>query len=182
MPKKLIRRFSRHIRDRRLNRLEQLFGHRLTDPRLWSMNRHSITAGFGVGVAISFIPLPIHLLVVILVCVGRRLNFPSALFATYIVNPLTVFPIYYMAFRVGAFLLGEPATHFHHFKPNWHWLEHGLGPAWAPFLLGCLVCAVVLGISSRYLLELIWRWSTLRRYRTRHGRMLHKSRSDAAIP
>ncbi len=77
-------------------------------------------------------------------------------------------PVYYVAYRVGAALLHLPRQHFG-FHPTWDWLQHGLGPVWQPFLIGCLVCAVVCGLAGWLALELVWRWQVTSRYRTRHA-------------
>jgi len=71
--------------------------------------------------------------------------------------------------RVGALLLRYRPRHFE-FHPNWNWLEHGLGPAWKPFLLGCLVCGIISGFAGKYALELTWRLATMHRYRMRKER------------
>jgi hypothetical protein len=85
-----------------------------------------------------------------------------------VVNPLTALPIYYAAYRVGAAALHESPRRFA-FHPSWEWLQHGLGPAWKPFLIGCLICSIVAGFSGRIGLELLWRSSVRRRYRTRRS-------------
>ena len=139
----------------------------MLDPRLWALYRRGITGAFGVGIAICFIPLPVHLVVAILVGLAWRLNLPAIYGTTLLVNPLTMVPIYYVAYRVGAVLLRVAPERFS-FSLSWDWLEHGLGPMWRPFLLGCLVCAVVLGLLGWACLELIWRWHVTSRYRTRH--------------
>ena len=41
---------------------------------------------------------------------------------------------------------------------------------WRPFLLGCLVCSVVLGLTARFALEFFWRAATMHRYHTRRER------------
>jgi uncharacterized protein len=143
------------------------FGERLLDPRLWALHRRGITGAFGVGIAICFIPLPVHLIVAVLIGVAWRLNVPALYGTTLLVNPVTMVPIYYLAYRVGAALLRVTPQSFS-FHLSWDWLEHGLGPMWQPFLLGCTACAVVLGILGWACLELVWRWQVTSRYRTRH--------------
>jgi len=41
---------------------------------------------------------------------------------------------------------------------------------WEPFALGCLVCALVMGVLGWLTLDTLWRWSVRSRYRTRHER------------
>ena len=95
-----------------------------------------------------------------------RLNIPVAAAATFVVNPFTIVPLYYFAYRVGATLLHEPRHRFH-FVPSLHWLRHGLTPVWKPFFLGCLLCGILVGLLGWFTLEWIWRWQVRRRYRLR---------------
>lgn len=171
MPRRLVKRLARFIHAKRHKWYLSMWGERLTDPHLWSLNRHSITGAFGIGIAISFIPLPVHLPLVVAAALWWRLNLAVGVASTYIVNPFTMVPAYYMAYRVGAALLRYRPRHFE-FHLTWNWLEHGLGPAWRPFLFGCLVCSVTLGLAARFGLEYFWRVGTLHRYRTRHARRI----------
>jgi uncharacterized protein (DUF2062 family) len=169
MPRRLVKQFARFIHARRNKWYLSVFGNRLTDPHLWSLNRHSITAAFGVGIGVSFIPLPVHLPLVVLIAVWWRLNVAVGIAGAYLVNPFTMVPIYYAAYRVGAWLL-RYRPHRFEFQLTWNWLEHGLGPAWKPFLLGCLVCGVTFGLLGRFTLEYSWRYATIQRYRARQQR------------
>jgi uncharacterized protein len=169
MPRRIVKQLSRLIHARRHKWYLSIFGERLTDSHLWTLNRHSITAAFGLGIGISFIPLPVHLFLVVPLAIWLRLNVAVAIAGTYLVNPFTMVPVYYSAYRVGAWLLRYRPRHFE-FHLTWNWLEHGLGPAWKPFLLGCLVCGVLSSVTARWALELGWRVATLRRYRTRRER------------
>jgi uncharacterized protein (DUF2062 family) len=141
----------------------RMLGPRLTDQRLWGVNRRAITTAFGTAVAISFVPLPIHLLLGLLVAMTRRQNLPT-MFVTLLItaNPLAALPLYYMAYRIGSLVLGQPVGRFA-FELSWDWLQTGLGSIWKPFLVGCLICGVVGGFLAYRLLELIWRISTVNR-------------------
>ena len=162
MPRPLFVKFRPIALKMRNSRLFRLLGPKLTDPRLWSLNRRAITMAFGTGVAISFIPLPVHLPVGLIAAMIWHLNVPTLVVTSTFVNPVTALPVYYFAYRVGTLLLGQPEGHFG-FSLSWTWLQNGLGAIWKPFLLGCLVCAVVGGYGGYRLLEVIWRISTINR-------------------
>jgi uncharacterized protein (DUF2062 family) len=145
----------------------RLFGDRIADPRLWTLHRRAVTTAFGAGLAICFIPLPVHMLVAGLIAITLRLNLPAIYGATFLMNPLTCVPAYYTAYRVGSTLMGtEPGTF--QFRPSWAWFQTSLQPVWKPFLLGCVTCAVITGLLGWLVLELVWRWHVTTRYRTRH--------------
>ena len=141
----------------------------LLDSPLWSLQRRSITVAFGTGLAICFVPLPIHLPLAAAVAIIARLNVPVILASTLLVNPLTIVPVYYLAYRVGAAVLGAPPDAFA-FELSWDWLQHGLGPLWQPFLLGCAICATLAGLLGWAGLEFIWRRRVRQKYRMRRSR------------
>ena len=147
----------------------RLFGNRIADPQLWTLHRRGVTYAFGAGIAVCFVPLPVHLLLCVCVALVWRLNLPVMYGTTWLfTNPFTAVPVYYMAYRVGAALMHLPRHHFR-FVADWRWFTHGLGPVWQPFALGCLACALVGGVVGWALLELVWRWQVTSRYRTRHS-------------
>ena len=166
MPRRLLKKITPHPTTLRSRWYLRLFGERVMDPRLWSLQRRSVTAAFGLGLSICFIPLPVHLPLAVLVAILGRVNVPTIVATVFLVNPFTVVPVFYTAYRVGAAALGEPVQRFH-FQLSFKWLQYGLGPLWEPFLIGCLVCSVVAGLVGWVSLELIWRWSVRKRYRTR---------------
>ena len=168
MPRRLLRRVLPHPERLRQRWIFRVFGSRLTDAHLWSLGRRSITVGFGVGLAICFIPLPLHVPLALLVAIVWHLNVPVIVAATLVMNPLTVVPLYYLAYRVGSLIVGVQPGRFA-FELSWNWLQTGLGPVWKPFLVGCLVCAIVFGYGSFLALELLWRFITVRRLRGRRA-------------
>jgi uncharacterized protein len=167
MPRQLLKRITPHARALQDRWYLRAFGSHFTDPRLWTLQRRGITAAFGAGMAICFLPLPLHTPLAVLVAIVWRLNVVAVIATTWIVNPFTMVPIYYAAYRVGVAITGaEP--HAFRFRFGWDWLQHGLGPVWKPFLIGCLVCAVCCGLGGWIAFELLWRWRVVvRRYRVR---------------
>ena len=169
MPRRLIRKLSPHPDKLRQRWIFRVFGSRLADMHLWATSRRSITGAFGTGIAICFIPLPVHMPLALLSALLWRLNLPVLVATVFIVNPLTMVPIYYGAYRVGAAAVGQVATGFA-FQLSWDWLQNGLGPLWKPFLTGCLLCGLILGYAAYAGLELVWRCNTVRRLNARAKR------------
>src|SRR5207248_4394662 len=81
------------------------FGARLADPQLWTLHRRGVTYAFGAGLAICFVPLPVHVILATTIAVVWRLNIPVIVGTTFLLNPFTVVPAYYVAYRLGAALL-----------------------------------------------------------------------------
>ena len=169
MPLQVAKRLGTWVRSNRHRWYLRLFGERIAERHLWSLSRRSVTAAFGAGVAIAFLPLPIHTVGAVLVAIVWRLNLPVTLAATWVINPLTIVPGYYAAYRLGAWVLHE-RPHMFKFELTWRWLELGLGPRWQAFLLGCLICAIVFGVAARLLLDVIWRAALRKKYRLRQLR------------
>jgi uncharacterized protein (DUF2062 family) len=170
MPREFFRKFQPIANRMRGSWAFRLLGPRITDSRLWGLNRRAITSAFGAGVAIAFIPLPAHLLIGLVAAVIWRLNIPAMVGTLLLLNPLTAVPVYYVAYRVGAAILGVKPGRFN-FAPTWDWLQNGLGAIWKPFLLGCLVCAVLGGYLAYRALELAWRLSTVNRLNARRSQV-----------
>jgi len=169
MPRHMIRRFTPSPEQIRSHWYLRPFGTRIADPALWSLQRRGVTAAFGAGIAIGFVPLPVHLILAAIVAITARINAPVLVATVFLVNPFTFVPVYYFAYRVGALMLGHIPQPFR-FELSWTWLQYGLGPLWKPFLVGCLACAVVGGLLGWALLELFWRIHVRQKYRARPAR------------
>jgi uncharacterized protein len=166
MPRRFLKKITPHPHKLQDRWFVRLFGSRIAHPGLWALKRRSVTAAFAAGLAICFVPLPIHLPLAALVAIVWHLNLPMIVATVFLVNPVTVVPIYYTAYRVGAALLGVAPQRFK-FELDFDWLQYGLGPIWKPFLLGCLFCAAVAATLGWVALELLWRTRVRSRYKNR---------------
>ncbi|HUQ09513.1 MAG TPA: DUF2062 domain-containing protein [Steroidobacteraceae bacterium] len=138
------------------------------DPRLWSLQRRTVAPAFGAGLAICFVPLPIHIPLAALVAIFCRIHIPTIMVTLILVNPFTVVPAYLLAYKVGVLITDVPPHQFH-FELTWDWLQKGLGPMWKPFLTGCAVTGSLFGLVGYGLLDVAWRYNVRKRYRERAG-------------
>ena len=100
MPRLLFRKITPRAETLRSHWALKPFGRFFGDPRLWSLQRRTVAPAFGAGLAICFIPLPIHIPVAALVAIFCRIHIPTIMLALVAVNPLTIVPAYLLAYSV----------------------------------------------------------------------------------
>lgn len=179
MPKKLINKFLPHPRIITNNRFIKLLGPRLQDPSLWHINRKSFCGAVAIGVFFSFIPVPFQMLLAALGAIILRYNILVAVPTVWISNPVTMVPMFYFCYRIGAAILDIDTGEFN-FELSFDWLLTGLLEIWQPFLLGCLVVGLVAAIFSYMLMQFLWRyhlWTRIKNRRLRFRRIKNKLNS-----
>src|SRR5579859_2412937 len=111
-----VRRFhwvTRHIPTRDTvgqYRLLRPFAPHLTHPSLWRMTRRSVPRGVAVGLFVAVIIPFMHTVIAALVAIPARANVAVAAVLTLVVNPLTIPPLYYAAYRIGSWELHHDAA------------------------------------------------------------------------
>jgi uncharacterized protein len=138
----------------------------LHDPEIWHLTRRSTAGAASAGVFIAFIPVPMQMLLAALAAVILRVNLPVAVTCAWVTNPFTTPPLSYLAYRIGAWLLGLPPGSFH-FELSWHWLTDSIRHLWQPFLLGSIVLGAVAAILANVLVRLLWRLHLVNRWKAR---------------
>jgi len=176
--RKFIRRHLPHPDTLREQKVFALLGNSLLHPRLWHLNRHSAALGVAIGMFCSLIPGPLQMLGAAILCVALRANLPLALLATLFSNPLTIVPLYMVAFVIGRFVTRSDA---HFVSPPeldwqalwatlqawWHWI-FTLGQ---PLLIGLPLLALLLGMLSYFSVKALWEihlrraWKIRKKYR-----------------
>lgn len=158
MPRQLFKRFAfkRHVVARQW--FMTPFRHLLNDPRLWGVKRRWVVPAFAVGLFIAFLPFPGHTLMGALAALALRINIPIAAVSTWVSNPATMAPMYYLAYEFGAMLLGHEEQRFG-FELSWNWVAHTFVTIWQPMLLGCLLLGLAAAIVGYVVLDSLWRLS-----------------------
>lgn len=104
---------TRHIPTRETihdYRLLRPFAARLTDPSLWRMTRRSVPRGVALGLFVAVIIPVMHTAIAAVLAIPTRANVVFAAIVTLAVNPLTIPPMYYAAYRIGSWELHHDAT------------------------------------------------------------------------
>ena len=91
-----------------------------------------------------------------------RTNLPLSVALVWITNPVTIPPMFYFAYTVGTWIMGEPPQDFS-FELTMDWLLNEMESSWQPFLLGCFTVASISSLVSYFTINFIWRYSVLSR-------------------
>lgn len=108
MPKAQLKAWLPKPEELKQNKVLRPFAPFLADPRLWQMNRGSLTRAVYIGVMCAFFPLPGQMPLALIGALLFRANIPMSVALTWLTNPLTTIPIFWLAYWVGAIMLGEP--------------------------------------------------------------------------
>lgn len=169
MPRKFIRRIMPDHHLIRNHKRLQVFGALLHDPNLWHLNRRSVAGAFAVGLFMAFVPVPFQMLLAGAAAIMVRVNLPLAVSLVWITNPLTMPPIFFATYKLGAWLMGITPQPIR-FELSFNWLASELGAAWQPFLLGSLVVATGSAALGYTVIRLLWRWHIVKAYQERRRR------------
>lgn len=168
MPKHLLKRFLPHHEQIRDHRHLRVFGQLLLEPNLWHLNRRSVAGAFANGLFVAYIPFPLQMVIAAGTAILFRVNLPLSVALVWITNPLTIPPMFYFAYLVGNWLLGGDGLR----GMDWNWslscMLDNLAQIWLPMFVGSLVCATICAIAGYLLVNWLWRWHVIKRYRTRH--------------
>lgn len=147
----------------------------LHHPNLWHLNRHSVAGGVAVGLFCGLVPGPLQMLSAGLLAVLWRVNLPVALFSTLYTNPLTIVPLYALAYKLGGVFTGggNGANGLPHALPalGWdNWLTVSVD--WVvslgkPLAIGLPLLAGCLALTGYFAVRVLWRFNVLDKWRKR---------------
>ncbi len=145
----------------------RLFGKLLQDPNLWHLNRRSASGGVAVGLFMMYMPPFGQVFMAAAAAIKLRVNLPIAASLVWLSNPLTIPPMFYLAYVIGALLTGQPIRPF---KPAF-WLDwHNWLGVLGPLLLGSFICASAAAAIGYFTVQWLWRRSLLREIARRRHR------------
>lgn len=139
------------------------------DPNLWHLNRHSASGAFGIGLFFAFWPVPFQMWLSAFAAIPLRVNLPLSVATVWLTNPLTMPPIFYGAYKVGAWVLGTDVGEFE-FQLSWEWLMGSVNTIGPAFLLGCMICSVVFGSVGYATMNFLWRRSVIKSWQARRAK------------
>lgn len=152
------------------------FGIALARPGVWNLNRRSAALGVAVGLFTGLLPGPTQIVSAALVSVLLRANLPTAVLTTLYTNPLTIVPLYMLAYQIGARVTGEQGgmppvppldlTSLGNFIDEWGQWVWSLGDT---LLVGLALQGWLFACVGYLVVIFAWRCAVLRRWRARRS-------------
>lgn len=189
MPKKFLRRILPDFSAVEKLPLSRYFGPHLQRTELWRIEREPVARGLALGLACGMIPGPLQMLAAFALACWCRVNLPIALAATFFTNPLTIVPLYLLAWQIGQSVTpGAQTGDSFQMPPAFDWQtmsqsmqNYGL---WlldlgTPWLIGLVLLALAISASAYLLLQLIWRLWRYQELRSAHKKRRHTQQAYA---
>jgi uncharacterized protein (DUF2062 family) len=167
---------TRHIPTRETihhYRLLRPFAPHLSQPALWRLTRRSVPRGVALGLFVGVIIPFMHTFIAAVLAIPLRANVAIAAAFTLLINPITIPPMYYAAYRIGSWELhheggiinpADAARFSSELSRLLFWVHHASGPI-AVGVLTIAIAAALLGYFAAALLFKSWLRSRIRRRR-----------------
>jgi uncharacterized protein (DUF2062 family) len=184
MSRKFFRKYLPSHERVRENRYIRCFGPWLQHHNLWHLHRRSVAGGVAAGLFAGLVPgsNPVQFFVAALLAIAGRVNLPIAVAVTLYSNPLTVVPLYYIAFKLGQLVMLEtgsdlpPLAMSLEGKGFREWIPAALpwlSSVGKPLVVGLPLLAVLLAVVGYFAVDYAWQlrvryeWARRRRRRAR---------------
>ncbi len=167
------------------NRYIARFGHRLQHHNLWHLHRRSVAGGVAAGLFAGLIPgsNPVQFAAGTLLAIAFKVNLPLSTLVTLYSNPLTIVPLYWLAFKLGQLVLwqdngelpamamgleGKGFTEWFPTALNW------ITSVGKPLLIGLPLLAIALALIGYFVTDWAWRLGVMWQWRQRKNRNMKK--------
>lgn len=134
----------------------RFLGDILHETNLWHINRHSVSRAFLVGIFLGVIPMPFQMLAAAFFAIWFNANLPLSVVLVWISNPLTMPPMFYFNYKIGAWILDRPVLNFE-FQVSWKWISERILDIGIPLYLGSLIVATLSACLAYLLIQYLWR-------------------------
>jgi len=136
------------------------------------MTRRSVPRGVALGLFVAVIIPVMHTFIAAILAIPTRANVAVAALFTLVVNPITIPPLYYAAYRIGSWELHHDATLVNpdaaerlssELSRMLFWIHQASGS----IAIGVLTIAAGLAILGYFGASLVWRFWSQSRWRQR---------------
>ena len=111
--------------------------------------------------------MPMQMLATAAVAIPMRANLPISIGLVWLTNPITMPPVFYCTYKLGAWIMQTPPVRMPQ-TLSLEWITAEAAVLWKPLYLGSFVAGIILAALGYVLTMLYWRWWVQRSWRKRH--------------
>ncbi len=130
-----------------------------------------MAGAFAVGLFFAWVPMPFQMVMAAAAAIVFRTNLALSAVLVWVSNPVTITPMFYFAYLVGTWVIGEPPQEFE-FQLSFEWLTSELTSSWKPFLTGCFILASSSSIIGYFTVSQFWVYAVRKQRSKRKGNPL----------
>ena len=133
----------------------------LSDPELWKWNKKTIAKAFAIGLFCAFLPMPAHTRLGAVLAIIFSGNILLSMLMVWVNNPITMVPIYYFTYKLGASIMGiemDPGFEF-----SFSYLMDNLGSATLAMWVGGIITSTISAIIGYFAIITIYKYKAIKR-------------------
>ena len=157
------------------HRLLRPFARHLGEPALWRLTKRSVPRAVALGLFVGVLIPVMHTLIAAIFAIPTRANIAVTAAFTLVVNPLTIPPLYYAAYRIGSWELHHDASLVNpaaaeRFSSELSRILFWIHEASGSIAIGVLTIAFAAALVGYLGSALVWRWWIGAKWRQRGRR------------
>ena len=133
----------------------------LSDPELWKWNKKTIAKAFAIGLFCAFLPIPAHTLLGAILAVIFSANILLSMLMVWVNNPITMVPIYYFTYKLGASIMGIEMDL--NFEFSFSYLMNNFGSATLAMWVGGIITSIISAIIGYFAIITIYKYKAIKR-------------------
>ncbi|NRA25249.1 MAG: DUF2062 domain-containing protein [Oleispira sp.] len=177
MPKKKLKKLFPSPEQVKNNKSLAFLAPLMSKPNLWHLNRRSVAQAFFIGIFCAFIPMPFQMVLAAILAFYFNSNLPISVGLVWLSNPITMPPLFYATYSLGAFILDIPTREFNS-NMSLESLLAELNEIWLPLYLGSVLAGLVFAILGYIAMRIIWRMHVISHWHKRKAERLAREQSS----
>jgi len=177
MPKKRLQKLFPSPEQVRQNKSLAFLAPLMGKPNLWHLNRRSVAQAFFIGIFCAFIPMPFQMALAAVLAFYLNSNLPISVGLVWLSNPITMPPLFYATYSLGAYLLDIPAREFNS-DMSLDSLFAQLNDIWLPLYLGSLLAGLIFASLGYIGMRILWRMHVVSHWNKRKAERLARKQAN----
>lgn len=177
MPKKRLQKLFPTPEQVRQNKSLAFLAPLMGKPNLWHLNRRSVAQAFFIGIFCAFIPMPFQMALAAVLAFYLNSNLPISVGLVWLSNPITMPPLFYATYSLGAYLLDIPAREFNS-DMSLDSLFAQLNDIWLPLYLGSLLAGLIFASLGYIAMRILWRMHVISHWNKRKAERLARKQAN----